>query len=239
MKKFGILIMAILLNACASKDMSQQLERGMGGIPTTTQYSDAQTIEEIRKLRPQAHFPLKVAVMPPDRGKGISQAEKLTIEQWGEKLKQIGFLTSLEIVPKSLVPSCGYKSESSCFLNQSRAAGARLGADAILFISDSTVTDSYVNPLSILNLTILGMWIVPAHHRDSYSVYEASLFDIDNGYLYAATEGQGEQKSLRPYMYVEYNSGQEEARVMALNVLGKKLLDLAQKQMDKLTEPIK
>jgi rhombotail lipoprotein len=236
MKILGIFMIVILLNACASKDMRPQLESGMGGIPTT-QYSDAQTIEEIRKLRPQAHFPLKVAVMPPDRVRGISKAEKMTIEQWGEKLKQIGFVTSLEIVPISLMPSCGYRSESNCFLNQSRAAGARLGADAMLFIGDSTVTDSYINPLSILNLTIVGMWIVPAHHRDSYSVYEAALFDIDNGYLYAVAEGQGEQKSLLPYMYVEYSSGQEEARVKALNVLGEKLLALAQNQMDKLTEP--
>ena len=188
MKILGILMIVVLVNACASTDMRLQLKRGMGGIPAT-QYSDAQTVEEIRKLRPQARFPLKVAVMPPNRWQGISQSEKTVIEQWGEKLKQIGFVKSLEIVPKSLVPSCGYKSESSCFLNQSRAAGARLGADAILFLSDSTVTDSYVNPLSILNLTIVGMWIIPAHHRDSYSVYEAALFDIDNGYLYAVAEG--------------------------------------------------
>jgi rhombotail lipoprotein len=177
--------------------------------------------------------------MTPNRWQGLSQAERTVIDQLGEKLKQIGFVRSLELVPKSLIPSCGYKSESNCFLNESRAAGARLGADAILFLSDSTATDSYVNPLSILNLTIAGMWVVPAHHRDSYSVYEAALFDIDNGYLYAVAEGRGEHKALRPYMYVENTTAQEEARVKALSDVANKLYGLAQEQMSKLTAPSK
>jgi rhombotail lipoprotein len=228
--------MVILLSACSSKDMRPQLERGMGGIPTT-RYSDAQTVEEIRKLRPQAEFPLNIAVMPPSRWDGLSQPERDIIERWGEDLKKIGFVESLQIVPKSLVPKCGYKAESECFLTESWEVGVRLGADAILFLNDSTVTDSYVNPLSILNLTIVGMWGVLAHHRDAYSIYEASLFDIDNGYLYLVAEGHGEQKSILPYMYAEYNTGQEEARIKALNDVGGKLFSLAKEQMNKLSSP--
>jgi len=147
------------------------------------------------------------------------------------------FAESLQIVPKSLAPTCGYKADSDCYLTKSRESAARLGADAVLFLNDSTVTDSYVNPLSILNLTIVGMWMIPAHHRDAYTIYEASLFDINNGYLYAVAEGYGEQKSIRPFIYAEYSTGQEESRIKALNEMGLKLLKLAREQVNTLSAP--
>jgi rhombotail lipoprotein len=230
MKFISILLGIWLLSACAATDMTARLARGKGGIPTT-QFSDAKTIEEIRALKPQARIPLKIAVMPSNRWEALSQEERDVIEKWSDDLKKLGFVKSLEIVPKSIAPTCGYQDDSNCFLQGSRTAGARLGADAILFLNDSTVTDTYMNPLSILNLTIVGMWIVPAHHRDSYSIYEASLFDIDNGYLYAVVEGGGEHKVLRPYMYDEYRVGEKEARIKALNAVGSKLYALAKEQM--------
>lgn len=236
MKVFCVLIIAGLLAACSSMNVRPELEKGMGGVPAT-QYSNAQTVEDIRKLRPQANFPLKIAVMPPDRWSGLSQPERKIIESWGESLRDIGFADSLQIVPKSLAPDCGYRSDSGCYLTKSREAAARLGADAVLFLNDSTVTDSYMNPLSILNLTIVGMWVIPAHHRDAYSIYEASLFDINNGYLYAIADGYGEQKSIRPYVYAEDTTGQDEARIKALNDVGAKLLSLAKGQMSKLAAP--
>jgi rhombotail lipoprotein len=236
MKACSVLVIVVLLCGCASKDMRPQLEQGMGGIPSA-QYSDARTVEEIRALKPQAKFPLKIAVMPSGSWEDLSQEERAIIESWEEQLKEIGFVKTLSIIPKSLIPSCGYKSDNNCFLQGSRVAGARVGADAILFLSSSTATDSYVNPLSILNLTIVGMWVVPAHHRDSYSIYEAALFDIDNGYLYAVAEGSGEHKLLRPYMYIEYRTGQKEARIKALNEVGKKLYGMAKEQIAKFTAP--
>ncbi len=232
MKIVSVYIMMILLSACSTMGVRPELEQGTGKIPTS-QYSDAQTVEEIRKLRPQARFPLKIAVMPPMRWGGLSKSERDIIEAWEQNLKDIGFVDSLTIVPQSLVPDCGYKAESECYLIKSREAGARLGADAILFLNDSTATDPYVNPLSILNLTIVGMWVIPAHHRDAYSIYEVSLFDIDNGYLYFVAEGYGTKKSIRPYMYVDNNTGEEDARIKALNDVGSQITSLAKEQMRK------
>lgn len=220
-----------MLTSCASTDMSDSLNRGKGQIPTH-QFSDENTIEEIRNLKPQAKPPMKVVVIPPYRWNSVSLEERKVIEKWGEKLKEIGFVKSLEIVPEYLRPRCGYKANSNCYLKESRLAGARLGADAILFLNDSTVTDRYVNPTSILNLTIVGMWFVPAHHRDSYSIYEASLFDIDNGYLYTVVEGYGESKTIRPYMYVDWTTGQDKARIIALDKLGEKLFVTAKEVID-------
>lgn len=230
-----LLLLPIFLTACSATDMSKQLSQNTGEIPKT-QFSTANTVEEVRKLRPQAKIPIKVVVMP-NRRMALTKDEREVINTWGDKLKALGFVKSMDIIPQSLIPQCGYKSESDCFLNASRIAGARMGADAILFINDSTVTDSYVNPLSFLNITIVGMWFVPAHHRDSYSVYEAALFDINNGYLYAVAEETGEYKALRPLMYAERDTGQHEARIDALNKVGQKLYDMAKEQMRKTSKP--
>lgn len=232
MKIICAIVVLILVSGCATNDMRAQMEQDAGAVPSI-QFSNARTVEEIRKLKPQATFPLRIAVMPPSRWNGLSQPEREVIEQWATSLQEMGFAETLQIVPRSLMPQCGYQAEHDCYLTQARVAGARLGADAILFLNDTTATDSYLNPLSILNLTIVGMWIVPAHHRDSYSIYEASLFDINNGYLYAVAEGYGEQKSLRPYVYAEYQTGQNEARLKALHSVGVKLLDLAKRQMNR------
>ncbi|WP_237059074.1 hypothetical protein [Microbulbifer sediminum] len=238
MRKILLLPVVLFMASCASTDMSDALQNGRGAIPTH-QFSDANTVEEIRNLRPQAQPPINVAVIPPYRWNSVGIEERKIIEKWGEKLKDIGFVKSLEIVPQSLRPTCNYRADSGCYLKESRLAGARLGADAILFLNDSTVTDQYVNPASILNLTIVAMWFVPAHHRDSYSIYEASLFDIDNGYLYTVAEGYGEYKTVRPYMYTDWSTGQEEARIEALEKLGEKLFTVAQEAVNKDKSPNK
>lgn len=232
MRLFTTLLCVTLLTACASTPMEPELQNGLGKIPTT-QFSNARTVEEIRALKPQARYPMKIAVMPSDSWHGLSFAEREIIEQWGDKLEQIGFASSLQIIPHSLIPTCGYNSDNNCFLEGARVAGARMRADAILFLNDSTVTDSYVNPLSILDLTIVGMWVVPSHHRDSYSIYEAALFDINNGYLYVVAEGSGENKAVRPYVYTENDTGQQDARIQALNAVGDKLVKLAKEEMKK------
>lgn len=236
MKKLTIVVAALFLCACASRDARPLLDRTLGNVPAS-RYMEATTIEEIRALRPQAEIPLRIAVMPPDRWNGFSKEERQAIQGWGEKFIALGFAKSVDIVPVSLVPECSYRSDSSCYLYGSRVAGARLGADAILFVHGNTVSDSYINPLSVLDLTIVGMWLVPGHHVDTYAAYEASLFDIDNGYLYAVAEAHGEQKLQRPFAYIDYQSGQSEAIVEALNSLGEKLMGLAQEQVNQMNSP--
>lgn len=231
MKRTITILYAILLTACASNLTREDISSDLGGIPT--QYGDAKTVEEIRNLRPQATLPLKVVVMPPaDRVDGLTIAERQIINGWEKELQEIDFLSSLQIMPESLMPSCGYRAEQDCFLNTARASAARLDADAILFLNDSTKTDRYVNPLSMLNITIIGMWFSPGHHRDSYSIYEGSLFDVNNGYLYAAAEGEGQRKSVRPFIYTDPSFGQDDAREEALSNLGVELIKIAKSKIE-------
>lgn len=181
--------------------------------------------------------------MPPNdrdihfgQGASFSFKEKDIIASWEKKLQEIGFAKSVQIIPKSLVPTCSYSDDKDCFLNESRIAAARLNADAILFLNDDTVVDEYSNVLSILNLTIVGMWIVPAHHLDAYSVYEASLFDVNNGYLYAVASGKGTSTTVKPLKYTDRELDQLEAREKALEEVGERLISMAKLQMDEVSK---
>lgn len=228
MKHLLICLIACLLSACSATDMSAPLKQGVSAIPKEP--IDL-SVEQIKQLRPQAKPPLKVALISPRTNREFAPDEREAILEWGKRIQALGYIKSLEIVPQSMLSGCGYQSEPNCFVNQARQGGARLGADALLYISGNAVTDSYVNPLSFLDITIAGMWLVPGHHRDSYAVYEAALYDINNNYLFGVAEASGEAKTIRPYAYAERNTGQAEAKIEALNKLGQKLYDMAKQQM--------
>lgn len=185
------------------------------------QFSNS-SLEEIAKLKPQINPPIKIAVAQPTRYEDWSSEEIKEIESWLPELKKAGLASDLVVIPNSLTPGCDHAS-SDC----SRTAAAKLQADAVISIGYSVVTDKYLNPLSFLNITLVGMWVAPGHHRDSYAVFDAALVDTKNGYIYGIARGEGEAKTIRPFMYADSDTGQNEARLNALKVLGKQIVEKA------------
>lgn len=231
MKTIIFLTAALTLSACTIKHTAPQETADNKGEPSY-RVSETKAIAEIRKLSPESQVPLKIAVMPSGDAEGLSAEEVETIKDWGREIEKTGFAEKLEIVPKAMIPSCTTLDATDCFFSRSREVGARMGADAVLFLSDKTTTNSQANPFSILNITIIGAWLVPAHHRNSHSVYEASLFDINSGYLYAVSQGSGKHSILRPLAYADKSIAQNRARLNALADLGEKLTVTAKGLME-------
>lgn len=226
---------AVVVAGCSSTaDMTSSTG---GGDALVSRYANARTVEEIRALKPQARLPLNVVVIPPGYRTPFSMEEMTVIEQWGKELKTLGLVDQFDIMPLSLAPSpyCQTGDGHDCYLENARIAGARMGADAILYLEADSSTHAWVNPSSILNLTIVGMWVVPAHHRDNYAFYEASLFDIDNGYLYLTATSRASNNVVRPYMYIDYDTGVEDAKREALNSIGANLLAKARAKLTEST----
>jgi len=223
-KKLLLVTSLILLAACsANKNIKTELYNDLSS--KKVQYSDS-TLEDIAKIKPQINPPIKIAVSQPTgngnrfRSSNDWSAEEIQeIEAWFPQLQSAGLASELVVIPRSLQQGC-------CLKNfDIRTAAAKLQADAVIIVDDSVITDSYVNPLSFLNFTIIGMWVVPGHHRDSYEALEASLVDTKNGYIYGVARGDGEEKKIRPYMYADYDVGQSEARLQALKSLGKNIVE--------------
>jgi len=180
------------------------------------------SVKEIGKLKPQINPPIKIAVAQPTGNEEWSSEEIHEIESWLPELKVAGLASDLVVIPRSLQQGCFYVT-SDC----PRTAAAQLQADAVITIGQSVITDRYLNPLSLLNLTLIGMWVAPGHHRDSYAIYEAALVDTKNGYIYSIARGEGEISKIRPFMYADYDTGQSEARLLALKSLGKQVIKKA------------
>lgn len=230
--RFGVFICALVLAACTpNRNIRSSLQQE---IPPLKHYAaEANSIEEIAKLKPQIAPPIRVAITPPfGNGQGHYQwspEEIKRIEAWGDPLKATGLVSEIVIIPESLASSCTVASPD-CVRNM-RIAAAKLHADALLLVSRGFVTDAYLNPLSFLDITLIGLWLAPAHHRDSYALYQAYLADVANNYIYGTAHGEGEHKTIRPYAYSDDYTGQAEASIDALNALGHKLTDMAKQAM--------
>lgn len=201
-----------------------------------TYVSTELTVEQIETMKPQLKLPARIAIAPPvqayqrwwggDSLSTWSPEEVAVLESWQEPLRAAGVASDVLILPSALVKDCEVR-DSLCRLNSQRAAAARARADALLILNFATATDQYVNPASALYITIIGLWVVPATHRDALTVAEGALLDNRNEYLYAFARGEGESKSVRPAMYADTAAVVNSSRVEALKSFGKAFLEQA------------
>jgi hypothetical protein len=199
-----------------------------------TYVSSELSVEEIETMKPQLRLPARIAIAPPVQAYSRwwgqnslstwSPDEVAILESWQEPLRAAGVASEVLVLPSALVKDCELR-DSPCRLEAQRAAAARAHADALLIVNLPTSTDDYVNPASALYLTIVGMWLVPASHRDALTVAEGVLLDNRNQYLYAFARGEGESKSLRPAMYADTAAVVSASRVEALKDFGSAFLE--------------
>jgi hypothetical protein len=105
-----------------------------------------------------------------------------------------------------------------------RVAAARCGADALLVIQGSTQVYEYKNPAALLNLTVVGGFLVPASHRDALFTMEGVLFDTNNGYVYAGVKAEGEGRVVRPTFIIESKDAVAKAQAQARDKFGPDLV---------------
>lgn len=176
-------------------------------------------VEKIQTLKPQIRFPCRVAVAVRADGRGEwrwSPKDRQAMHSWGESLRKEGIAS--EVVFMSKMFTCGDD------LKGLRASAAKYGADALLVIAGSAATDSRLNALAILNATVVGGFVVPASHRDALFQIEGGFVDVNNGYLYAAVEAEGEGSTLAPTFVIEEKDAIEKAKLEALAAFGPALL---------------
>ena len=143
------------------------------------------------------------------------------IENAVAPLKGEGVITDTVRIPPSLAEA-RYDDKRS-MLERVRVAAARFGADAVLVVNIYNDDDWYVNPLSILYVTIAGMWIVPGTHLDVISLSEGYLVDVRNEYLYLNVMGKGHASTVRPLMYIDEQTISDRATHKAIEKLGHEL----------------
>jgi len=189
-------------------------------------FDDADVLRA-EQVRPQLQFPIRLAVVPPamfnrwDHGdRKETEGQRKEILAWGEKLRDAGIVSDFFILPQILTSQV----HSQSFLKDLRVAAARLQADALLILRSSTDVDSYSNLLGILDVTILGMFVVPAHQKDALTIVEGMVLDNRNQYVYFAGSAEGMGSTFGPLATVKETGAIQESRVEALRSFGELLL---------------
>lgn len=189
--------------------------------------ADPLLVEAGRATSAQLTRPFKLAVAPPRTQTGWTEEERDAIRGWGDELREAGMINDLVFIPSLMMQQNPDVSASGL-----RDAARRVNADAVMLFGESTQHDRYANPLSILNLTIVGMWLAPAHHRDAMTVMEGLVVDARTGGVYLTAEGSGEGSRVRPLVYADMDDSVRDARVEALKSIGRDLVAQAGRPQD-------
>jgi hypothetical protein len=228
------LLLGLLALGCSTGFSRGEMEGSFNeGDPV---YSSSKlSIEQIEKLQPQVSLPIRLAVAPPNifyrnwggrSSASWSHDEIAEIESWLDPLSQAGVVSDLLILPSVLIEQCRWNNPG-CMLRESRIAASRVQADAILMVRLATDLDEYVNPISVLNITIVGMWLAPGHHRDALTIAEGVMIDTRNEYLYAFARGEAESSIIRPLVYADPQKAIEHSRLLSLQEFGMNFIQQA------------
>jgi hypothetical protein len=230
---YSVIVM-LLVSGCSTKKGFNRVEMESAARASHPFFASSQlTVEQIERLKSQVHLPLKLAVAPPLTSYGgVWSSKELNawnpdetkeIESWAAPLKKAGIVSELVMLPSFLVEQC-QGNDPGCAMRVSRAAAARVQADALLLINLSTAVDKYANLASLFNFTIVGMWLVPGHHRDALTIAEGMMIDNRNEYLYAFARGEAEESSIRPLLYADSWSVVRPSRFRALKSFGREFI---------------
>jgi hypothetical protein len=223
MKILPALLAALSAIGCsASFNRAEMESRQWGGEKVFTD----DDLRRIEQLRPQLTPPIRLAVAPPMREYGTPEldGEREAVEAWGAELKKSGLVREVIFLPNMLLGSPPHGRHAPDYLKAVRVAAARVQADAVLLMSSVTEVSAYLNPLSILNLTVAGIWIAPGHHREAMTILEGIVMDNRNEYVYWTGSAQATGTTTAPLAYIDDADAIRRSRVAALKAFGERLV---------------
>jgi rhombotail lipoprotein len=232
MKTLIAIVAALSAAGCAAEFPRTEMQRELEQDGRQILVDDADVLHA-GQVRPQLPLPFRMAVVPPSMMNshrwGVPEeleGERKEIAAWGDRLRAEGVITDLVIIPQMLVRVGNNHPE---FYRQLRVAAARLGADALLILNSVSDVDSYVNPLAVLDITIVGMFVVPGHHKDALTMVEGIMVDNRNQFVYLALSAEGTGTTCGTLVSLQERSAIQKSRVAALKNFGDQLVTEARR----------
>lgn len=177
-------------------------------------------VKRIEQIRPQLNLPMRIVVAPPCGYRQWTKEEKEIFSDCERELRREGIVSEIILMPNLVVEmSGGYPYHQQNRMQTLRRGAARYRADALLVLNAVTDTDKYANILSVLNLTIVGMLVVPGHHAEAATVMEGLLIDNRNEFLYMSAMGEGKGHNIQTLVNWDVEPPTETSRTRALQSL--------------------
>lgn len=183
--------------------------------------------------------PIRLGVAPPLRASAMSwragearfdmwsEAEREVMRRWGEEFKQKGVLEDMVFLPQLLLGRDAVKKPIPAL----RAAAEAAGVDAILVTNSRSQTGRQINALALLDITIVGAFLVPGHHGKAITAAEGVVVDVRTNRVYAFGEGEGEATTMTAFAYLDDVELVHESRVASIDALGRQLFGDVESQI--------
>ncbi len=154
---------------------------------------DDQEIEEILKKRSNLPKPFKLGVYFQEKQHHECHEQKFSGQDKNKIIKAMRNTLSEENVSSIFAVGDQYfeTKHGDSMVKKVRKAGAWYGADAVMIVRNHAATDTRHNSLAATYWLLAPMFFVPGSDIHALSVIDSSVFDVRNGYFYAAMESEG------------------------------------------------
>lgn len=190
-------------------------------------------IRQIAAIEPNLRFPARIGLTRIEHGRlaGLPETEAAS---WSGLADQLGpdFGTFAPVSPLiAAMVDPGEDPRKRHYVHDENAtrgliADIRRGAarqhlDYVLVYEVNTVTDARANGLSLADLTVIGMFVLPSRNVEVEATASAILIDVRNGYPYATLTGFAEEEGLTRVVSSASNSEalREDASLRAVEAL--------------------
>ncbi|MEX0923552.1 MAG: hypothetical protein WDZ84_12320 [Rhodovibrionaceae bacterium] len=185
----------------------------------------SQAVIDAASVEPLLTFPARIergrltAIPAEEAGHWRALAERLG-PAWGEFVPVsplIAAFTAEEVGLEMDARDCGYY--RGCLgktIQALRTGAARQHVDVVLIYEGVAWSESENNPLSLVNWTIIGLWLAPSKNIAAGSAAQALLLDVRNGYTYGTAQVELDEANWRVTTWANAEDSAAEMRREAL-----------------------
>ena len=196
--------------------------------------TEEEILEAMAKA-PQVKYPASIAIALAGDAEKMNQEQKQALYTWGQTLVQDGIATDVNYIHDLRIHHS--EDNDSGNLRTLRVAAAKQGADLLVVIGGDYEASKKQNFASILNITILGGFLIPGSTCKAEYTMKGIVMDVGNGYLYASTQSTGSSTILRPSFTVEESEAIDAARGVAAERIGPNFVEQMRQLHAKAMQP--
>ena len=209
-KYIGMSIFAILLTSCETTTQMTSGEDYLSRYKQTTIATDTSNtinseIRDIAAIEPDLRFPARIGLARIERGQ-LTNSPTGEMQVWGDLVDKLGapygeFVPVSPFIAEMVRPNAkrdmhNYSTHSA--VADIRRASARQHLDYVLVYEVNQNVSDRSNALSLANLTILGLYVIPTRNVKINATANAILIDVRNGYPYGTASAYSTDKKMRP-----------------------------------------
>lgn len=204
MRLVPLILPLLLMSGCAN---NTQLSSGAEYLAARPEYSAAsgtdldKAVARAANVEPLLRFPARIGLARISHGQFVPVPPR-EADAWiafAQFHGQYGeFVPVSPLVGDLVTAGAGLPKYGSNPIVPIRLAAARQHIDAVLVYAVGGYSKDKASPLSILDLTIIGAYLVPSRSVEGSAIASALLFDVRNGYPYGTVSATSTQTGFVP-----------------------------------------